>query len=60
MRVVGRDLQDLVSEQRLLRDVLRLVRRCDGAAPVPVLDAVLAGTSAVRPLLPRQRNRRRP
>lgn len=60
MRVVGRDLQDLVREQRLLREALRLVRRCDGAAPASVLDAVLAGRSAVRPLPPRQRDPRRP
>ena len=55
MRVVGQELQELVCEQRLLLDVLRLVRRCDGSAPAPLLDAVLAGTSAVRPVLPRQR-----
>lgn len=60
MRVVGQDLQDLVREQRLLREVLRLVRRCDGAAPTRLLDAVLAGTGGVRPLLPRQRDHRRP
>lgn len=55
MRVVGHELHELVAEQRLLRDVLRLARRCDDSAPSPLLDAVLAGTSAVRPLLPRQR-----
>ena len=58
MKVVGRELQELVIEQRLLRDVLRLARRCDGSAPPPLLDAVLAGTSAVRPVLPRQRGAR--
>lgn len=58
MRVVGRQLQELVQEQRLLRDVVRLVRRCEAAAPRPLLDAVLAGTGPVRPALPRQRERR--
>ena len=58
MRVVGRQLQELVQEQRLLRDVVRLVRRCDATAAGPLLDAVLAGTSPVRPALPRQRERR--
>jgi len=55
MRVIGSELQELVWEQRLLRDVVRLARRCDGPVPTPLLDAVLAGTSAVRPVLPRQR-----
>lgn len=59
MRVVGGELHELVREQRLLRDVLRLARRCDGSAPPPLVDAVLAGTSAVRPVLPRQRTRLR-
>jgi hypothetical protein len=58
MRVVGRELHELVAEQRLLRDVLRLARRCDGSAPPPLLDAVLEGTSAVRPVLPQQREAR--
>ena len=58
MRVIGQALHELVAEQRLLRDVLRLVRRCDDSAPAPLLDAVLAGTSAVRPVLPRQRGSR--
>jgi hypothetical protein len=58
MKVDGRGLRELVTEQRLLRDVLRLTRRCDGAAPRGLLDAVLAGTSAVRPVLPVQRSRR--
>lgn len=52
MKVDGRELHELVVEQRLLRDVLRLTRRCDGPAPRRTLDAVLAGTSAVRPVLP--------
>ncbi len=56
MRVDGRERVELVAEQRLLRDVLRLTRRCDGPAPQPLLDAVLAGTSAVRPVLPVQRS----
>ncbi len=58
MRVIARELHELVVEQRLLRDVVRLARRCDGSPPSRVLDAVLAGTSAVRPELPQQRDGR--
>lgn len=58
MKVDGRELHELVSEQRLLRDVVRLTRRCDGPAPRALVDAVLAGTSAVRPVLPAQRGSR--
>jgi hypothetical protein len=58
MKLDARELHELVAEQRLLRDVLRLTRRCDGPAPRGPLDAVLAGTSAVRPVLPQQRRRR--
>ena len=57
MKVDGRERSQLVAEQRLLRDVLRLTRRCDGPAPRALLDSVLAGTSAVRPVLPAQRTR---
>jgi hypothetical protein len=42
-------------EQRLLRQVVSLARRCDGRPPRAVLDQVLAGTGPVRPLLPVQR-----
>ena len=58
MKVDGRELHELVVEQRLLRDVVRLTRRCDGPVPGGALDAVLDGTSAVRPVLPVQRSRR--
>ena len=58
MKVDGRELHELVHEQRLLREVVRLTRRCDGPAPRAQLDAVLAGTSGVRPLLPTQRGSR--
>lgn len=54
----ARELHDLVVERRLLRDLVRLSRRCEGPAPRRLLDAVLAGTSAVRPVLPLQRSRR--
>jgi hypothetical protein len=57
MKVDGRELHEMVAEQRLLRDVVRLTRRCEGPAPRGLLDAVLAGTSAVRPVLPVQRSR---
>ena len=52
MKVHGRERFELIAEQRLLRDVVRLTRRCDGPAPRGLVDAVLAGTSAVRPVLP--------
>ena len=58
MRVDGRELHELVVDQRLLRDVVRLTRRCDGPAPRALVDEVLAGTSAVRPVLPAQRRSR--
>ena len=46
MKVDGRELHEMVVEQRLLRDVVRLTRRCDGPAPRALLDAVLAGLPA--------------
>ena len=58
MKVDGRQLHELVVEQRLLRDLVRLTRRCDGQAPRALVDEVLAGTSAVRPVLPAQRGSR--
>ena len=58
MRVDARALVELVAEQRLLREVVRLSRRCEGPAPRALLDAVLSGTSAVRPALPVQRSPR--
>ena len=58
MKVDGRELHEMVAEQRLLGDVVRLTRRCDGQARRALLDEVLAGTSAVRPVLPVQRSRR--
>ena len=45
------DLPEMAREQRLLRDLVAVVRRCDGPLPQPVLDAVLTGRCAVRPLL---------
>jgi hypothetical protein len=57
MRVDGRELHELVAEQRLLREVVRLSRRCDGPPPRALLDAVLTGRGAVRPVLPVQRSR---
>jgi hypothetical protein len=55
--VVGR--QDLLHERRLLRDVVAVARRCEHCVPLPVLDAVLRGTSAVRPVVPAQSRIRR-
>ena len=58
MKVEARELHEMLLEQRLLRDLVRLTRRCDGPAPRSLLDEVLAGTSAVRPVLPAQRSHR--
>lgn len=58
MRLAGQDLQAMLGEQRLLREVVRLARRCDGCPPPATLDAVLAGTGPVRPVVPVQRRRR--
>lgn len=55
MPLQEQQIHAMVREQRLLRDVVALVRRCESVPPRAVLDAVLAGTSAVRPVLPRQR-----
>ncbi len=55
MRVDARELHELVVEQRLLRSVVRLVRRCEGRPPTDLLDAVLAGTCGARPAVPEQR-----
>ena len=55
MRLVGQDVQDMLAEQRLLLEVVRLARRCDGCPPADILDALLAGTGPVRPVLPVQR-----
>lgn len=55
MRVLAEDLRVLVEEQRLLREVVGLVRRCDGPAPVPLLDVVLGGRGPVRPVVPTMR-----
>ena len=55
MRLAGHDVQAMNREQRLLRQVVSLARRCDGRPPRAVLDQVLAGTGPVRPLLPVQR-----
>jgi hypothetical protein len=51
MPVAARERYAMLQERSLLRAVLALVRRCDGNPPVPMLDAVLFGTSAVRPVL---------
>lgn len=49
MRV--QDLPELAREQRLLRDLVAVARRCDDRLPQPVLDAVLTGRCAVRPFV---------
>lgn len=58
MAVTAQDRHELLRERRLLQDVLALVRRCDGCPPVALLDAVLGGSSPVRPVLPPRRCRR--
>lgn len=55
MRLLGQDVRELLAEQRLLRQVVALARRCDRRPPPRVLDDVLAGTGAARPSLPAQR-----
>lgn len=57
MRLLGRDAQELRSEQRLLRQVAALARRCECRLPARLLDDVLAGTGGVRPMLPSPRER---
>ena len=52
MRLVGTDVQAMKREQRLLREVVALARRCDGRLPTGVLDELLTGTGPVRPVLP--------
>jgi len=58
MRLHGQDVQAMVREQRLLREVVTLARRSEGPLPGVTLDALLAGTGPVRPVLPVQRRRR--
>ena len=55
MSVAAHELRRLRQERRLLQDVVAVARRCDGHLPLGVLDAVLSGSSAVRPLLPAPR-----
>ena len=58
MRLAGQDVQEMVREQRLLRAIVALARRCDGCLPVVALDELLAGRGPVRPVLPVQRRHR--
>jgi hypothetical protein len=58
MRLLGQDVRELRAEQRLLRRVVALARRCDRCPPARLLDDVLAGTGAVRPAMPSQRQSR--
>ena len=60
MRLAGQDVQEMNREQRLLRQVVVLARRCHGPLPVSVLDELLAGRGPVRPVLPLQRRARTP
>jgi hypothetical protein len=57
MRLAGQDVQAMLCEQRLLLEIVTLARRCDGRLPAAALDALLAGTGPVRPVLPLQRRR---
>ena len=56
MRLAGQDVQEMNREQRLLRQLVVLVRRCHGPLPVTVLDDLLTGRGPVRPVLPLQRH----
>ena len=60
MRLAEQDVRAMAREQRLLREVVTLARRCDGSLPTVALDALLAGTGPVRPVLPQQRPSRTP
>jgi len=55
VRLAGQDVQAMNREQRLLRQLVSLARRCDGRLPRAVLDELLAGTGPARPVLPGQR-----
>ena len=55
MPLQAQQLHEMAREQRLLRDLVALLRRCDDRPPQDVLDGVLAGTAGARPALPRQR-----
>ncbi len=60
MPISAGERHELLRQRRLLQDILALIRRCDACPPVPLLDAVLSGTSAVRPVLPTQPYQRSP
>ncbi len=60
MPISAGERHEWLRERRLLQDILALIRRCDACPPVPLLDAVLSGTSAVRPVLPTQPYQRSP
>ena len=60
MPISAGERHELLRERRLLQDILALIRRFDACPPVPLLDAVLSGTSAVRPVLPTQPYQRSP
>jgi hypothetical protein len=56
VQVAQQDVRAMGFEQRLLRQVVAVARRCDDSLPVHVLDDLLAGTGPVRPALPAQRS----
>jgi hypothetical protein len=60
VRLAGQDVQAMNREQRLLRQLVTLARRCEGRLPPSVLDELLSGTGPVRPVLPGQRRPRTP
>jgi hypothetical protein len=55
MRHLGSNVRELLAEQRLLRQVVALARRCDRCPSTRLLDDVLAGSGRVRPRMPAQR-----
>jgi hypothetical protein len=52
MRLAEQDVRAMAREQRLLREVVMLARRCDGSLPRSRSDAQLAGTGRCGPVMP--------
>lgn len=57
MPIAPQERNQLLLERRLLRNLVALAHRCEGAPPRPLLDAVLLGAEPVRLFVPQQRRR---
>jgi hypothetical protein len=55
MPIAPQERNQLLLERRLLRNLVALAHRCEGAPPRPLLDAVLSGAEPVRLFVPQQR-----